>query len=90
FVRFSGNGAALIRNATETVLREKGPNVFWLNAIDRIAKEHQVSTLEFPSSSWAELDFPDDLVTLKRALYRFLPENRPIKYDHPHVQILDK
>jgi choline kinase len=64
FLRFDATGAAqFVAELERTMRTAEGSKLWYLSAIDRLAKAGvhvQVASIE--SLSWAELDFPADLV----------------------------
>jgi choline kinase len=64
FLRFDAAGAArFVAELERTMRTREGPQLWYLSAIDRLAKDGvEVRLASIERLQWAELDFPADLV----------------------------
>jgi choline kinase len=61
-LRFRGEGPKLFVDTVEEMMRTpEGAKVWYLQAIDRLARRGQVRTCSIHGLAWGEVDFPQDL-----------------------------
>jgi choline kinase len=66
-VLFKGDGAERFRDLVEKSMHEAwGVGAWYLQAIDRLAKDGLVGATDIGALEWGEIDFPSDLETVTR------------------------
>lgn len=66
-VIFNGEGPALFRSMMDISMREGwGVGAWYLQVIDRLAKEGHVGATDIGNLGWGEIDFPSDLEAVSR------------------------
>jgi choline kinase len=71
-VLFRGEGAALFRQTVEQSMREGwGVAAWYLQVIDRLAREGHVGATDIGALEWGEIDFPSDLEVAARLAARW-------------------
>jgi choline kinase len=64
---FRGTGPGLFVDQVEAMMRTpEGAKVWYLQAIDRLARQGHVRTCSIQGLAWGELDFPQDLERARR------------------------
>ena len=62
-----GEGRRLFKQAVETSMRDgTGINAWYLQVIDRLAKEGHVKATDIGALEWGEIDFPSDLEAVRQ------------------------
>lgn len=74
---FRGDGPALFRERIDAMMRtSEGVKLWYLRAIDGIAKDTTVGTVSIEGLPWAEVDFPQDVETAAALTARWAATSR--------------
>ena len=84
FYVFRGEGAARYRDMLESMIREpEGLHQWFPAAIDRLASEMTIRTLDLSGLEWCEVDYPTDLALARELAARWDEEKHRPRLVHP-------
>lgn len=78
FMLFQNEGITMFRDEMEQIMSQpEGLKVFYLSVIDSLAHNLDIGTVETPTDSWQEVDYPADYTKACDALQRWLSVDEP-------------
>lgn len=83
---FRGRGVPAFREALEAAIREpEALNLWYLSVVNGLADSLRIETADISGLWWGEVDSPDDLRDVRKALYR-RPPPRPLRPYPPYAE----